>query len=113
MPIYEYRCSACNRLSSFLLLRVTEEIEPYCKNCGSKDVTKLISRVSIIRSEEKRIEGLLDPSKLSGLDESDPGSIEKFMRKMGGELGDELGQGFEESMEEAMGGGGFTPEEDL
>ncbi|HPP06967.1 MAG TPA: hypothetical protein PLW88_06320, partial [Syntrophorhabdaceae bacterium] len=63
---------------------------------------RIISRVAVIRGEEKRMESLLDPSNLSGIDENDPRSIERFMKKMGRELGDELGEGFEESIEEAM-----------
>jgi len=102
MPIYEYQCKGCKKISSFLLLRTTEEIEPFCKACGSRDVVLIISRVAVIRGEEKRMESLLDPSNLSGLDENDPRSIERFMKKMGRELGDELGEGFEESIEEAM-----------
>jgi putative FmdB family regulatory protein len=112
MPIYEYRCESCKKLSSFLLLRATEEFEPHCKACGSKEVSKLISRVSILRSEEKRMESLLDPSKFSDLDENDPKSIERTMKRMGRELGDELGEGFGESMEEAMEEGYSTPEGD-
>ena len=102
MPIYEYRCEACGRVSSFLLLRVSEEVNPFCKQCGSKEVTRIISRVAVLKSEEQRMESLLAPSKFSDLDENDPASIERVMKKMGRELGDELGQGFEESMEEAM-----------
>ncbi|MCX8111296.1 MAG: zinc ribbon domain-containing protein [Syntrophorhabdaceae bacterium] len=106
MPIYEYQCKDCKKISSFLLLRTTEEIEPFCKACGGRDVVRIISRVAVIKGEEKRMESLLDPCKLSGLDENDPRSIEKFIKKMGRELGDELGEGFEESMEEAMAAGG-------
>lgn len=102
MPIYEYRCNACKKISSFLLLRVSEEIDPYCKFCGSRNVNRIISRVAVLKSEEKRMEGLLNPTKFSDLDENDPSSIEKFMKKMGKELGDELGEDFEESMYEAM-----------
>ena len=102
MPIYEYRCEACGRVSSFLLLRVSEEVDPYCTTCGSRDVKRIISRVTVLKSEEQRLEGLLDPSKFSDLDENDPASIERAVKRMGRELGDELGQGFEESMEEAM-----------
>jgi putative FmdB family regulatory protein len=102
MPIYEYRCDACGRLSSFLLLRVSEEIEPFCKNCGNRDVRRVISRVAILKSEEQRMESLLDPSKFSDLDENDPASIERAVRRMGREMGDDLGEGFEESMEEAL-----------
>lgn len=113
MPIYEYYCESCKKKSSFLLLRVSEEIDPFCKACGSRDVKRLISRVSIPKSEERRMESLLDPSKFSDLDENDPKSVERLMRKMGRELGDELGEDFEQSMEEAIGETGSTPEEDL
>lgn len=112
MPIYEYRCETCNRLSSFLLLRITEEIEPHCKHCGSKDIKKVISRVAVLKSEEKRLESMLDPSKFSDLDENDPRSVERVMRRMGKELGDELGEGFEESVEEALGQENTTSSED-
>jgi putative FmdB family regulatory protein len=113
MPIYEYYCDRCKKVSSFLLLRATEEIEPYCKSCNTKDVRRILSRVSILKSEESRMESLLDPSKLSGLDENDPRSVEKLMKRMGRELGDELGEGFEQEMEEAMSEPVSTPQEDL
>ena len=112
MPIYEYRCEKCKRLSSFLLLRTTEEIDPYCKHCESKDVTRVISRVAVLKSEEGRLESMLDPSKFSDLDENDPRSIERVMRRMGKELGGELGEGFEESMEEALSQESTTSSED-
>jgi putative FmdB family regulatory protein len=113
MPIYEYYCDRCKKVSSFLLLRSTEEIEPYCKVCKTKEVRRILSRVSVLKSEERRMEGLLDPGKLSGLDENDPGSVEKLMKRMGRELGDELGEGFEQEMEQAMAESESTPQEDL
>ncbi len=113
MPIYEYYCDTCKKISSFLLLRVTEEIEPFCKTCKTKNVRRILSRVSVLKGEEKRMESLLDPSKLSGLDESDPRSVEKLMRRMGRELGDELGEGFEQEMEEALAESESSPQEDL
>jgi len=112
MPIYEYRCNKCRRLSSFLLLRASEELQPHCKHCGSTDVTKVISRVAVLKSEEKRLETMLDPSKFSDLNENDPRSVERVMRRMGKELGDELGEGFEESMEEALAEGTSSATED-
>ena len=113
MPIYEYYCDRCKKVSSFLLLRATEEIEPYCKSCNAKDVRRILSRVSILKSEESRMESLLDPSKLSDLDENDPRSVERLMKRMGRELGDEMGEGFEQEMEEAMAESESTPQEDL
>jgi putative FmdB family regulatory protein len=113
MPIYEYYCDRCKKVSSFLLLRVTEEIDPYCKSCNGRDVRRILSRVAVLKSEEQRMESLLDPSKLSDIDENDPKSVEKLMKRMGREFGDELGEGFEEEMEEAMAEPGSTPQEDL
>jgi hypothetical protein len=63
---------------------------------------RVISRVAVLKSEERRLEGLLDPAKFSDLDENDPASVERVMRRMGRELGDELGEGFEESLEETL-----------
>ena len=102
MPIYEYQCSACKKVSSFLLLRATEEVEPYCKRCGNKYVTRILSGVSVIKGEEKLIERLFDPSRFSGLDEGDPGSIEKIVKKMGREFGGEIGEGLGDCVEESL-----------
>jgi len=102
MPIYEYWCDKCKKISSFLLLRATEEITPYCKVCGNEGVKRRISRVSLPRGEERMMERLLDPSRFSDLDENDPSSIERTVRKMGKELG--------EDFEEAMSNGGITEE---
>ena len=109
MPIYEYLCERCKKTSSFLLLRATEENEPRCKYCGSADLTRLISRVAVLRSEEKRMESLMDPATLGSLDENDPRSMERLMKRMGSELG----EGFESEMEEALASEGASPEGDL
>jgi len=111
VPIYEYYCASCRKTSSFLLLRSSEEITPFCKTCKSTDVQRRLSRVTVLKSEEKRMESLLDPGKLGDLDENDPRSVEKLMRRMGDELGDELGEGFEEEMEEALASEDASPEE--
>jgi putative FmdB family regulatory protein len=114
MPIYEYYCKACRKTSSFLLLRASEEITPFCKHCKSTDVSRILSRVAVHRSEEQRLESLLDPSALGGLDENDPRSVEKIMKRMGSEFGDELGEGFQEEMQEALSSSeNSSPEGDL
>lgn len=104
MPIYEYVCNGCGKTSSFLLLRVSEDIEPYCKHCASKDVSRILSRVAVLKGEERRMESLLAPSTFSDLDENDPGSVERMMHRMSREFGDDLGGDFEENMEEVLSG---------
>jgi len=48
------------------------------------------------------MESLADPSKLSGLDENDPKSVARWMKKMGKEMGEDAGEDFDQSIDEAM-----------
>jgi len=101
MPIYEYRCNKCKKRVSVLTLRVSEEVNPECDRCGSKDLSRLMSRFATVKSEESRLESLADPSSLSGLDENDPKSMARWMRKMGKELGEEFsGDDFDQMVDE-------------
>ena len=95
MPIYEYRCNACRRRVT-LLRSFSDESLPRCPKCDSEDLVRLISRVAVLRSEESRLDSLADPSNLAGLDENDPRSIARWMRKMGDETGEDMGPEFDE-----------------
>jgi putative FmdB family regulatory protein len=118
MPIYEYRCNKCNKRVSVLTLRISEEVNAECDRCGSKDLARLMSRFATVKSEEARLDALADPSNFSGLDENDPKSMARWMRKMGKEMGEEFsGDDFEQMVDEmeaghmpdeegGMGGGG-------
>lgn len=63
---------------------------------------KIVSRVAISRSEGSRLESLADPSKLSGLDENDPKSLARWMKRMGKEMGEDMGEDFDQAVEEAI-----------
>jgi len=102
MPIFEYRCEACGKISEFLLIRTDETFIPQCKRCKSKKMTRVLSKVRVIRSEENRMESLADPSKWSDLDEKDPKSMAKMMKKLGKEFGEELGEDADQMVDEAM-----------
>ena len=101
MPIYEYQCTDCGRRSTFLVLKA-EEFRPVCKQCGGEKLTKLISRVSFMRSDEDRMERLADPSRLGDIDENDPRSMARWMKRMGKEMGEDVGEDFDQMVEEAM-----------
>lgn len=110
MPIYEYRCEDCGRVSEFLLIRTDETFTPQCKRCKSKRMSRILSKVRVIRSEESRLESLTDPTKWGGLDEKDPKRMAKWMKQMGKELGEDMDEDLDRAIEEEM---GSEPEEDL
>lgn len=98
MPIYEYICHSCRHRVSLLWRSFAdaEAREPLCPRCGGHDLTRLISRVAVVRSEESRLDEMADPSDMGDLDENDPKSMARFMRKMANETGEDLGPEFEE-----------------
>jgi hypothetical protein len=59
-----------------------------------------MSRVRHLLGEEDRMERMLDPSALAGVDENDPKSIARWARKMGQGLGDEAGEDFDDMVDE-------------
>jgi putative FmdB family regulatory protein len=104
MPIYEYECAECHRRTSVLTTRVGERVRPVCKHCGCRRLARVMSRFAMPRSEERRLDALADSSALGDLDENDPKSVAKMMRKLGKEMGDEAGPEFDQAVEELESG---------
>ena len=90
MPIYEYHCAPCRRRVQVLTLRASEVPDPVCDRCGGRDLVRLPSRFAVARSEESRLDALSDPSRLSEVDEGDPRSVARWLRRMGRDAGDEV-----------------------
>jgi len=72
-------------------------------------MSRLLSRVRVLRSEESRLESLSDPSKWGGLNENDPASVARWMKRMSREVGEDLSdeeidQMVDETMEETKSG---------
>ena len=102
MPIYEFRCNDCGKISEFLFIKTDEPLIPQCKRCKSEKMTRVLSRIKVLRSEESRMESLSDPSKWGSIDEKDPKSMAKWMKKMGKELGEDMGEDVDQMVDEAM-----------
>ena len=113
MPIYEYRCRKCGRRYSVLTLRVSEKPAPQCDKCGSRAADRLMSRFAMPKSEEARMGALTDSSALEGLDENDPKSVARWMRKMGKEMGEDVsGEDLDAMMDEVESGENDSAGED-
>ncbi len=110
MPIYEYRCGNCKRRVSIFFRSVNAVGETRCPTCDSTNLTRLVSRVAALKSEETRLDSMSDPSTFGDLNENDPRSVAKFMRKMGDQMGGEdLGPEFNEMVDRLD--AGESPEE--
>jgi len=101
VPIFEYKCDDCKKVINILILKNEEHKKLHCPHCKSENLNKIFSRFASPKSEEARMESLADPAKWRDLDENDPKSVLKLMKKMGKEFGEELGEDYDKMMEEA------------
>ena len=93
MPIYEYICYNCRKRVSVFFRSFSEasDANATCPHCAGKKLRRLVSRVSVMRSEDSRLDELADdPSLMSGLESEDPRVLASFMRRMSSETGEPL-----------------------
>lgn len=96
MPTYDYTCGSCRKRFEIFLTYKEYGLKPVtCPHCGSPDVRRRAPRVRVLKSEEARLEQLVDPSALDGL-ENDPQALGRMMRKMGADMGQDLPAEFNE-----------------
>ena len=53
MPIYEYRCDKCGLMNEFLIMKREEALR--CKQCGSEDLTRLLSAHNTSSSSSRKL----------------------------------------------------------
>lgn len=97
MPTYHYICHDCHRMVRlFFSYAAYDTAVPVCPHCQSKNLRRKIGRVAVAKSEDARMDSMMDDSALAGLDEDDPKSLGRFMRKMSHEMGEDMGDEFNE-----------------
>ncbi len=52
MPIYEYRCSSCGRVSEFFIRHGHGDGPLICKSCGSGELEKVLSLSAVSTRRE-------------------------------------------------------------
>ena len=57
MPIYEYRCNECGRVSEILVGLHSEGKALACQHCGSSDLEKILSVSSFTFTDSSRAPG--------------------------------------------------------
>ncbi len=56
MPIYEYTCAGCGRLTSVFTKSIDAEAKPKCSHCGSKKLSRALSKFAYHKSEQRILE---------------------------------------------------------
>jgi putative FmdB family regulatory protein len=109
MPTYDFICLNCNeRFEVFLTFSQYGKKAVSCTHCGSDKVRRRMTKVRLAKSEESRMENMMDPSALEGL-EDDPRAMGRMMRKMGREMGEEMPPEFDDVVDRLE--AGQSPEE--
>jgi len=98
VPIYEFRCNSCRRRTSVFTRSIGAPITAICEHCGSTDLARLVSRVSVVRPEGGSLDSF-DESSLADVDENDPRSMARWVRKMSHQTGEPLDAEMEANLE--------------
>jgi putative FmdB family regulatory protein len=70
MPLYDYRCEDCGTLLT-IRQSFSDDSAPSCPACGGQQMKRLISSVSVVKTEQERV------SDLSWVDKNLAGRIKK------------------------------------
>ncbi len=57
MPIYEYKCDDCGKVSEFLFGVTQEGVEIICNHCGSKNMNKIFSKSYVSVGKSNNLAG--------------------------------------------------------
>ncbi len=104
MPIYEYLCESCGSRVSLLIGVVAEEDVEACSRCGGRSLTRVVSRVSRLRTEDDRLDEVSDRLEMMGEPES-YSELRDTLRDVGSAMDEDVSDEMEEMFEGDADGG--------
>jgi putative FmdB family regulatory protein len=112
MPIYEFACGGCRKNVSVFQRSMTTATVARCPECGSDQLTRLISKFAFRRSMPDFDDGPdFGDDMMDDVDENDPRSVARWARRMGEQMGEELPPDFNEQIAR-MEAGEFPDDDD-
>ena len=96
MPLYDYRCAACDAVTTVLTRSASDRVEPVCRRCGGTEMTRQFSAFAHHRSASA------GPSTLG--DYSDPRNIGRYVEERFRGLGMDVPAEAREAIDSARGG---------
>ena len=89
MPIYEYNCSECGRLSSVFTRTVNSSVDTKCRHCGARKLERSLSRFAYHKSDADILRDYgAEPKRLD--DYKDPRQIGRWVEKKFDDYGMDL-----------------------
>jgi putative FmdB family regulatory protein len=91
MPAYDFRCNACGRSSNIFYKSYSAydaaQVEGHiCPHCGSRDMTRLISRVTLAKPTVNYA-NMSSGEMLNVLEGGNTGEVNELMRQTGADKG--------------------------
>ncbi len=112
MPIYEFKCRDCRRLSSVFTRSIGAPVDAECRHCGSRGLERAVSRFAYHRSEQAVLEDYgAEPRRLE--DYKDPRQIGRWAERRFQEFGIDMPQEAREMIDAAREGEFPEPVKDL
>lgn len=112
MPIYEFYCSACHTIFSFLSRTINTEKRPSCPRCSRPNLERRVSLFAVtgqakedkggddLPLDESRMEKAMESlaGEMGNINEDDPRQAAQLMRKLSDMTGLQYGQGMQEAL---------------
>jgi putative FmdB family regulatory protein len=98
MPIYEYRCADCSKVTSIFVRSASTTVEATCEHCGSTAVSRMVSKVARLKTDSDVLEDY------GGEGIQDPRQIGRWVEKRFEDYGMELPSETREAIDRARSG---------
>ncbi len=112
MPIYEYTCGDCSRLTSVFVKSMSASTKATCNHCGSRKLSRALSRFAYHKSEQRVLEEYGAEPK-GPEDYKDPRQIGRWVERKFDDYGMELPDKAREMIDAAREGELPSPVDEL
>ena len=100
MPLYEYQCLDCIRVTTILARPTIDHITPKCDHCNGSRLSKIISKFAIRRVTGISLDWAPDSEAFGDVDTEDTQDVSRWLRRMHTEMGSESSTEFKEIVSE-------------